>query len=124
MRKKEKWLKMLLNNAYLHSKCEVNFPIIKGIVLGRIKREYNKFQYHTLRLEKEEIMNKCCKIHFYGCIKEFFQYNNSISDDVFVFLMPQKDIIHTLWKLYLKYEQFGYSTWEQIDEMMEYWMDG
>ncbi len=35
----------------------------------------------------------------------------------------QYHIIHTLWELYLKYEQFGCSTWEQIDEMLEYWME-
>lgn len=116
-------MKMLLNNAYLNLKCEVSIPIKKRIVLSRIKQEHDKFHNHILRLEKEEIMNRCCKIRFYDCIKEYFQYNNSISDEVFVFLMPQTDIIHTLWELYLKYEQFDCSTWEQIDELLEHWIN-
>lgn len=73
-------------------------------------------------MNKEEIMNKCSKIHFYGCVKEYFQYNDGISEDVFEFLFWKKEIIHSLWELYLKHERFGCSTWEQIDEMLEYWM--
>ena len=49
------------------------------LVCSRIHREYNKFQYHVLRMKKEEIMNRCCKIRFYDCIKEYFQYNVDIS---------------------------------------------
>ena len=69
-------------------------------------------------------MNRCCKMRFYDCLKEYFQYNDDISKNVFDFLLDKKNIIHTLWELYLKYEQFDCSTWEQIDEMLEYWMYG
>ena len=58
------------------------------------------------------------------CIKEYFQYNGDISEDIYQFLENKKDIIHCLWELYLKYENFDCSTWEQIDEMLEYWMYG
>ena len=53
------------------------------LVCSRIHREYNKFQYRILRMKKEEIMNRCCKIRFYDCIKEYFQYNGDISEDMF-----------------------------------------
>ena len=108
--KKVKCLKLLSNR--------------EKVVCSRIHREYNKFQYRVLKMEKEEIMNKCCKIRFYDCIKEYFQYNGDISEDIYQFLENKKDIIHCLWELYLKYENFDCSTWEQIDEMLEYWMYG
>lgn len=94
------------------------------IVCSRIHREYNKFQYHVLKMEKAEIMNRCCKIRFYDCIKEYFQYNGDISEDMFEFLENKKDIIHCLWELYLKYENFDCSTWEDIDELIAFWMYG
>lgn len=108
--KKVKCLKLLSNK--------------ERIVCSRIHREYNKFQYHILRLKKEEIIKRCCKIRFYDCIKEYFQYNGDISEDVFEFLGAQKDIIHCFWELYLKHEHLDCSTWEDIDEMIAFWMYG
>ena len=108
--KKVKCLKLLSNN--------------ERIVCSRIHREYNKFQYHILRLKKEEIIKRCCKIRFYDCIKEYFQYNGDISEDVFEFLGAKKDIIHCFWELYLKHEHLDCSTWEDIDEMIAFWMYG
>ncbi len=116
-------MKLLLHEGSVAEKAGESFPLKRRSVCFRIHREYHKFQYHILRMNKEEIMDKCIKIHFYGCVKEYFRDNDSISEDVFAFLFRQKDIIHSLWELYLKYEQFGCSTWEQIDEMMEYWME-
>lgn len=94
------------------------------LVCSRIHWGYNKFQYHILRLKKEEIIKRCCKIRFYDCIKEYFQYNGDISEDVFEFLGSKKDIIHCFWELYLKYEHLDCSTWEDIDEMIAFWMYG
>ncbi len=94
------------------------------LVRSRVLREYNKFQYRIMKMKKEEIINQCCKLHFYGCVKEYFQYNEAISEDEYEFLFGKKDILHTMWELYLKYEQFGCSTWEQVEEILAHWMYG
>lgn len=96
----------------------------ESIVCNRVMREYNKFRYYIMKLTKEEIMNKCNKIYFYGCVKEFFLYNALISDEVYLFLISKNNIIHTMWELYLKYEKLGCSTWDKIDEILECWMNG
>lgn len=92
------------------------------LVRSRIQREYNGFQYHVLKMKKKDIMDECSKIQFYNCIREFFQYNSSISEDVFSFLLPKKAIIYSMWEIYLKHENLGCSTWEQVEMILEYWM--
>lgn len=94
------------------------------MVRFRIRREYNRFQYQMLKKKKEEIMEKCEKIRFYECIKEFFQYNESISQEIFSFLSKQKDIIHSMWEIYLKHEQLSCGSWDQIEELIGFWMVG
>ncbi len=86
----------------------------KSIVCFRVRREYNKFQYNIMKLDKRDIINQCNKIHFYGCVKEFFQFNDTISEDVFSFLVQKRNVIHAMWELYLKHEKFGCSTWDGL----------
>ena len=96
----------------------------ESMVRFRIRREYNRFQYRMLKKKKEEIIDKCEKIRFYGCIKELFQYNEGISQEIFSFLSKQKDIIHSMWEIYLKYEQLSCESWDQIEELIGFWMVG
>mgnify|MGYP000850579443 FL=1 len=96
----------------------------ESMVRFRIRREYNRFQYQMLKKKKEEIMEKCEKIRFYGCIKEFFQYNEGIPQEIFSFLSKQKDIIHSMWEIYLKYEQLSCESWDQIEKLIGFWMVG
>ena len=92
----------------------------ESMVRFRIRREYNRFQYQILKKKKEEIMEKCDKIRFYGCIKEFFQYNEGISQEIFSFLSKQKDIIHSILCSHLH----SCESWDQIEELIGFWMVG
>lgn len=89
------------------------------LVCSRIQREYRQFQYHVLKLKKKDIMDMCSKIRFYHCVREFFQYNSAIPEDVFLFLLPRKNIIYSMWELYLKHEALECSTWESIYDVAE-----
>lgn len=92
------------------------------LVCSRIQREYRQFQHRVLKLKKKDIMDMCVKIRFYHCIREYFQYNSVIPEDIFLFLLPKKDIIYSMWELYLKYEALECSTWRQVEMILEYWM--
>lgn len=92
------------------------------LVCARIQREYRQFQHRVLKLKKKDIMDMCVKIRFYHCIREYFQYNSVIPEDIFLFLLPKKDIIYSMWELYLKYEALDCSTWRQVEMILEYWM--
>ncbi len=93
-----------------------------GLVKLRINREYNRFKYRLMKMKKEQIIDKCGKIHFYSCVREYFEYNEQVPEEVFQFLLKQKDILYQLWELFIKWEQLGYSTWEQIDDLISFWM--
>ena len=92
------------------------------LVRSRIQREYRQFQHHVLRQKKKDIMDLCSKIRFYHCVREFFQYNSVIPEDVFLFLLPKKNIIYSMWELYLKHDALECSTWEHVNLILEYWM--
>ena len=47
---------------------------------------------------------------------------DQIPEDVFLFLLPKKDIIYSMWGLYLKYDILECSTWEQVEMILEYRM--
>ena len=94
------------------------------VVNRRIMREYNKFTYHMLKNSKKRIMDKSTMIQFYGCIKEYFECNACIPACYYeaLFDVKEHDIIHELWEVYLKYEQLRCMTWDDIDELIEFWI--
>lgn len=47
-------------------------------------------------MKKEQIIDNCGKIHFYSCVREYFEYNEQVSDEVAQFLLKQNDILYQL----------------------------
>ena len=95
-----------------------------NVVKSRVMREFNKFTCHMLRMSKKKIMDKCNMIRFYDCIKEYFEWNDCIPPYYYEVLFDEseKEIIHELWEVYLKYEGLRCGTWEDIDEVIAFWI--
>lgn len=92
------------------------------IVRKRVRKEFNKFKISLLKKSKEQIIDNCNKIRFFCCIKEFFIYNEQISESTWKFLVDKDNIIHQMWNLYLKYEELEVDSWSNIEEIFAVWM--
>ena len=92
------------------------------LITNRVKREFNRFYFRIIHMEKERIIERCNQIHFYYCVQEYFEYNERVSDEALSFLFKKKDIIHSMWDYYIKYEELECSTWTQIEEIIAVWM--
>lgn len=95
--------------------------------MGKRKRAYRKvlkeFQNYKrkvmYRMSRNEIWNACGKIHFYSCIKEYFELNDRISQAYLELVLAEPSPVRMLWETYLQEESLRYQTWDEIDELLE-----
>lgn len=86
----------------------------------KIQREFQSFKRKTISSSsKAEVFEACAKIHFYSCIKEYFELNSRIPKGIFELALKQPGLIEAAWRMYLKSDKYGYQTWEEIDELLE-----
>lgn len=86
----------------------------------KILREFRRYKRRLLTSStKEEIWEACGKIHFYCCLKEYFQYNSKIPRGYLCLVMEAAEPIQAIWQFYLKDEHTMYLTWEGIEELLE-----
>ncbi len=88
----------------------------------KILKEWEDFTNQTLLCDKRTILNMCDKILFYDCAMIFFSENGQIPECVCDFLIHKEKIISKMWKIYLTYENLGFLTWKELEELLEVWM--
>ena len=71
------------------------------------------------RMSNEEAWNACGKIHFYNCIKEYFELNDQISQAYLELVLKEPMPVQMLWEIYLRQDYLRYQTWDEIDELLE-----
>ena len=71
------------------------------------------------RLSKQALWDSCKKIHFYCCIKEYFDLKEQIPKVYLELVMTEPVFLAWLWSEYLKREDTGYQTWDEIEELLD-----
>ena len=67
----------------------------------------------------KEIWEACGRIHFYCCVKEYFQYNPEIPQGYLCLILAIPKPIESMWQFYLKHESTEYLTWEGLEALLE-----
>lgn len=92
----------------------------RGMAYRKILREFRRYRRKMLfSSSKEEIWEACGRIHFYCCVKEYFQYNTEISEGYLCLMLEMAEPIDSMWRFYLKNEDADYLTWEGPDRLLE-----
>lgn len=85
-----------------------------------IRREFRRFKrrliYHGSR---EEIWEACGKIHFFFCLKEYFEWNEGIPVEYLELAAAEPALMERAWRQYLRDESLNYRTWKEIDRLLE-----
>lgn len=89
----------------------------------KIKTEYRLFRYKTLSGTPRMVYGSCRRICFYESIKEYFLYNEQINRDFINASRGCSKIINELWKIYLKYEYLKADTWDEIENLLQAYVD-
>ncbi len=92
---------------------------LKRSVDRAVRKDFRRFHASMCRKPQTEVWEECGRIHFYCCLKEYFDYNEKIPMRYYALLYTSRRPIYTLWETYLKYEALNYTTWEGIDGIME-----
>lgn len=94
-------------------------------VVKKVVKEFNAYKKRLLfRNSKRNIFEKCNKIHFYCCVKEYFEENPNIPPLYIQVANNTDQFIEIAWRYYLKFEDLHYSTWWELERifrrMVEY----
>lgn len=92
-------------------------------MLGKIKAEHELFKYRMLSGTAQEIYVSCRKICFYESLAEYFLYNEQISRDFINASTGSSRIIKELWEIYLEYEYLKADTWEEIENLLQVYVE-
>ena len=86
----------------------------------RVEKEYVRFKRKLIyQSTKEEIWKACGKIHFFECMKEYFELNECIPREYLELAAAEPGLVERAWRLYLREEQLEYRTWVEMDELLE-----
>lgn len=86
----------------------------------KVLKEFQHYKRKVMyRLSREEAWNSCGRIHFYNCIKEYFELNGQIPQAYLELVLMEPSPVRMLWEAYLKEEDLGYQTWDEINELLE-----
>lgn len=86
----------------------------------RVKKEYVRFKRRLMcRGTKEEVWNACRKIHFFECLREYFDFNARIPEKYLELAAAEPELMERAWRLYLREERLEYGTWTEIEELLE-----
>ncbi len=91
--------------------------------LQKIKREYAMFKYGMLSGTVRGAYDSCRRICFYESVREYFLYNKHASRVFLEAAAGKENILGELWEIYLKNEYLGADTWEQIETMLQFYVE-
>ncbi|MBR0148674.1 MAG: hypothetical protein IJM23_05690 [Lachnospiraceae bacterium] len=97
-----------------------NTKKMKKLLKKHVDKEYSLFKKSVLKAGKKDIYNACDKIKFWENVYEYFQYNTAKLDkNTLCATSGLESLIAELWNLYLNYEPLKVNTWEDIDELVQ-----
>ena len=86
----------------------------------KVLNEYRFFKRRTIyRLSNRKAWDLCHKIHFYCCIKEYFELKDRIPAVYLELVLAEPSFLEYLWSEYLKREDTHFHTWDEIDNLLE-----
>lgn len=86
---------------------------------GMVAGEYEDFKKQLLQQPADMLWDSCHEILFYTSVREYFQEKEDIRKHYVKRLLCEQKPIHAMWKVYLKYEDLVFQTWEEIDGILE-----
>lgn len=89
----------------------------------KIAKEHELFQYKMLASSAEAVYDACNRIWFYECIYEYFQFAGNIEKKSVDACLEEEDIMAALWELYVKYEYLKVGTWEDVEEILDVFVE-
>lgn len=92
-------------------------------VLQKIKWEHATFKYKMLSGTVHEAYDSCRRICFYESLLEYFLYSKHISREFLEAVSGKEGILGELWEMYLKNECLKVDTWEEIENMLQIYME-
>ena len=92
-------------------------------VLQKIKQEYAVFKYGMLSGTVHEVYDSCRRICFYESLREYFLYNRRTIRGFFEAASGKEGILGELWEMYLKNECLKADTWEEIEAMLQMYVE-
>lgn len=87
-----------------------------------LEESFNTYKTKMLENDKDKIFAMAYQINFYDCIYDYL-YQYEWEDNVehinrLKLLNQQKDILFSLWDVYIETEWLGFSSWSEIDDLM------
>lgn len=95
----------------------------KKIFMNVINKEYSIFKYRMLANCPRAIYDSCNIIRFYECVREYFLYNENMDLRIIDVMYGEDNIISLLYHYYMQHEECGVGTWEEIDEMIDMYIN-
>ena len=94
--------------------------MLRKSAVKKVLKEFKNFKRKMIyRLSKRELWERCNKIHFCICVREYFELNERIPKVYLELVMAQPMFLEWLWSSYLKREGNGYQTWEEIEALLD-----
>lgn len=91
----------------------------------KVQKEFRQFKRKVIyRYSKTEIWEACSKIHFYSCMKEYFDLNEEIPKCYLNLVLAEPGFLEAAWKVYLKEETCRCDTWEEVSRLLDVMLTG
>lgn len=101
-----------------------DYPDKEKKLRSDVKMEYDLFRQNMINRTPEEVYENCCQIRFYECVQEYFLYKEHISGEIVNACYMESNLLQKLWQIYLKYESTEVTSWEEIENMIEFFIVG
>ncbi|MEF9984190.1 MAG: hypothetical protein RR806_05035 [Oscillospiraceae bacterium] len=100
---------------------KLNTQLIKTFE-DKLDNSYSVYKNEMLQRDKLTIFNSAHQIHFFECLVNYLQqyvWDDSAEHKCRLELLnKQQNILYPLWNTYTETEWLGYTSWEEIDDLM------
>jgi len=84
-----------------------------------VAEECADYKKRLLQQPVDVLWDSCHEILFYTSVAEYFREKKDIRKHYVKRLLCERKPIYAMWKVYLKYEDLVFQTWEEIDVILE-----
>lgn len=100
---------------------KLNTQLIKTFE-DKLDNSYNTYKNEMLQSNKASIFDSAYQIHFFECLFNYLQqyvWDDSTEHKCRLELLnKQQNVLYSLWDTYSEIERLGYTSWEEIDDLM------
>lgn len=92
-------------------------------LLRRLEMEHDLFYYRMISEPSKTVYDQCNIIRFYECVYEYFMYCEDIRTEAVAACLEESNVLAALYALYLKREDLQVETWEDIELLLQVFVE-